>query len=327
MKKIIALLLVLSLAFCFVACKKDEPTPETPAPQGPTTQEPTMVTYKLATATISKELASRGGSKIANNFAVVIFDATGKVVAVRFDSIESAHPTVSEGAIVLDAANLVSKVEGNYKKGQMADTWGNQAKAFENFLVGKTAAEIGALEITNELVAGCTMVSTSYSSMLDMQALVVKAAASTKMVEFKVAEGTALTLGLGVDASAAFNRSGHIEFTANCAGTVLAGGKVVAAIVDSTVQTYTVADGVVTNPTTYTESKLVLGDDYGMLGGYGSQFAEWYVQAQNYANLAVGKTVAELANLSTNKTELAGVCTMASAGYKAVLVEAATNAR
>ena len=326
MKKIIALLLVLSLAFCFVACNKDEPTPETPAPQGPTTQEPTMVTYKLATATISKELTTRSSSKIANNFAVVIFDATGKVVAARFDSIETAHPTVTDGAIVL--GDVASKVESGYNGGgKMSDTWGNQAKAVENYFVGKTAAEIGALEITKELIAGCTMVSTSYSSALDLQALVVKAAASTKMVEFKVEEGTALTLGLGVDASAAFNRSGNIEFTANCAGTVLAGGKVVAAIVDSTVQTYTVADGVVTNPTTYTESKLVQGDDYGMLGGYGSQFAEWYVQAQNYANLAVGKTVAELANLSTNKTELAGVCTMASAGYKAVLVEAATNAR
>ena len=189
MKKIIALMLVLSLAFCFVACKKEEEKKEeTPAP--------VEVTYTLATATISKELSGRS-SKIANNFAVVIFDAAGKVVSVRFDSIESAHPTVSEGAIVLDATNLVSKVEGNYKKGQMADTWGNQAKAFENFLVGKTAADVAALDTTdakaNPVVSGCTMKNTVPL----FQDLVAKAFASTLKVTFKTSESITTGCGLG----------------------------------------------------------------------------------------------------------------------------------
>ena len=333
MKKIIALVLVLTLSlFAFAACggkdKGDNNDNNTD------NNTPAEKTYTLATATISKELSGRS-SKIANNFVVIVFDADGKIVAARFDSIESAHPTVENGEIVLDASNLLSKTESNYKKGQMADTWGNQIKAFENYIVGKTAAEVAALELTTTgedgkavnagLVAGCTMVSTSYSSMLDCQALVAKAAASTKKVEFKVAEGSTITLGLGVDASVAFNRSKNIEFTATCAGTVLVGDKVVAAIIDSTIQTYTVADGVVTKPATYTESKLVQGDAYGMLSQYGSTLAEWYVQAQNYANTAVGKTAADVANLSTDKIE--GSCTMYVGGYKAVLAEAAANAR
>ena len=64
-----------------------------------------------------------------------------------------------------------------------------------------------------------------------------------------------------------------------------------------------------------------------MLSDWGSKFAEWYTQAQNYANLANGKTVAELAGLSTDKTELDGICTMYAGGYKAALQKAATYTR
>lgn len=330
---IIAAIVVVALALVLVFClpknggnNNGGETPETPE----TPEDPVEKTYYLATATISKELTSRGGTKIANNFAVIVFDADGKIVAARFDSIESAHPTLVDGVVTIDEAGLKSKVESEYKKGQMSDTWGNQIAKFEDHIEGMTAAEVAELVLTDAegknagLVAGCTMVSTSYSSMLDCQALVAKAAASTKKVEFKVAEDATIKLGLGVDASAALNRSGNIEFTANCAGTVFVGETVAAAIIDSAVQTYTVAEGVVTNPTTYTESKLVLGDDYNMVA-YGGAIAEWYVQAQYYANLAVGKTAAGLADLTTGKIE--GKCTMKVDGYKVVLIEAAQNAR
>ena len=331
---IICAVVVLALALVLVLCLNNGgKTPETPNDETPGNNDtPAEKTYYLATATISKELASRGGSKIANNFAVVVFDADGKIVAARFDSIEAAHPTLADGVIVLDEASLKSKVESEYKKGSMSDTWGNQIANFEKHIVGMTAAEVADLALTDAdgknagLVTGCTMVSTSYSSMLDCQALVAKAAASDKKVEFKVAEDATIKLGLGVDAGAGFNSNNKdIDFTANCAGTVFVGDKAVAGIVDSTVQTYVVTDGVVANPTTYKESKLVLGDSYGMLAAWGSQIAEWYVQAQNYADTVVGKTVAEIADLSIDK--IAGKCTMYVGGYKAVLVEAAQNAK
>lgn len=329
---IVAAVLVVGLVIGLVLVLGGDKTPTPSTPETPETPEtPAEKTYYLATATISKELASRGGSKIANNFAVVVFDADGKIVAARFDSIEAAHPTLEGGVIVVDEASLKSKVESEYKKGSMSDTWGNQIANFEKHIVGMTAAQVADLALTDAdgknagLVTGCTMVSASYSSMLDCQALVAKAAASDKKVEFKVAEDATIKLGLGVDANAGFNSNGKdIDFTANCAGTVFVGDKAVAGIVDSTVQTYKVENGVAANLTTYKESKLVLGDSYNMVA-YGGACAEWYVQAQNYANTVVGKTVAEIAGLSTDKIE--GKCTMYVGGYKAVLVEAAQNAR
>ena len=51
----------------------------------------------------------------------------------------------------------------------------------------------------------------------------------------------------------------------------------------------------------------------------------WYAQAQAFANTAVGKTVAELADLSTDKIE--GSCSIYTGGYKAAIVRAAGYAR
>ena len=114
---IVAAVLVVCLGVVLFFVLGGNKTPETPNDETPGNNTPVEKTYYLATATISKELASRGGSKIANNFAVVVFDADGKIVAARFDSIEAAHPTLADGVIVVDETSLKSKFESDYKKG------------------------------------------------------------------------------------------------------------------------------------------------------------------------------------------------------------------
>lgn len=69
-------------------------------------------------------------------------------------------------------------------------------------------------------------------------------------------------------------------------------------------------------------TKLEQGDSYGMVA-YGGAIAEWYVQAQTYANTAIGKTVDAVAEIP--EFNVAG-CTIYVAGYKPALVAAAQNA-
>jgi hypothetical protein len=72
-------------------------------------------------------------------------------------------------------------------------------------------------------------------------------------------------------------------------------------------------------------SKKEQGDAYGMVENSDPQaIAEWYAQAQAFANATVGKTVAELDAIDA--TAVAG-CTMYAGGYKAVLVLAASYVR
>ncbi len=331
MKKILSLILVLVLALsCFTmlfAC--------TPADNGDKNNDnsdnngnndnnvPATPTYSVAIAAESVALTSRSGGKLGNNFAVVVFDAEGKIVAASFDSTEISDPTIGEdGALV--AQEIASKVESNYKKGSMAYTWGEQAVAFANFIKGKTAEEVAALDVTTEgLVAGCTMASTSYSSMLNLQALVVKAAASTKKVTFESATAD-FKLGAGMNVTVAKKwDNSAVTVTADCAGAVVgADGKVIAAVIDTIEQSYAIGADNALTLNTITDSKLALGDAYEgetpMAGG------RWYNQIAAFANTAVGKTAAEVSGLDTENVT---GCTINVTGHKVVLVKAVTNAQ
>ena len=166
MKKIIALMLVLSLAFCFVACKKEEEKKEDPTPK-----------YTLAVvADEGLGTVSKGGATVIA--LAIVFDESGKIVAARFDSAQPKF-ALNEAKTDMVAVNRVdTKVELGDNYTGMSDSWKDEAAAFEAFLVGKTAADIAALEFVVDgadagLVAGCTML----SSMPVFKALVAKAAA------------------------------------------------------------------------------------------------------------------------------------------------------
>ena len=320
MKKIIALVLVLSLAFCFVACKKNKE------------EAPTEKNYQLA---IGVALTQDEG-EVANTVAALIIDADNKIVACRIDTL-AITATLTEGLV--DAGTYQTKAEAGSAYGMLGNPygsklaeWDTQAKAFETFVTGKTQAEVNGIAVDAEgkttntdLKAGCTIAITDFIKAVD------NAFKSTKKVAFKTAD--ALTLGVsatGTVANAEDNQGNaklnELSYTADFAATAFAGGKVVAAIIDSNEATTTV-EGTEFAAVEYPGTKLEQGDAYGMLSDWGSKFAEWYTQAQNYANLANGKTAAELAGLSTDKTELTGICTMYAGGYKAALQKAASYTR
>lgn len=332
MKKIIALILVLTLSlFCFVACKKDNGDTNTPTGDetpgnnndsnnndGNTT--PTAKNYSVVIATDS---AFGKGGKVTNVGLVLVIGEDGKIVAARVDSAEPSAKLDENGALIA-VDSVESKVEkGEGYTGMQAGSWETQAKAFEQFLVGKTAAEIAALQFVVDnadagLVAGCTMKST----MPTFQALIAKAFANENKVTFSTTED--ITVGIAIDSFVKSGRGGKVTATSDLAGVVMAGGKVVACVLDSVEQSYTITDGaLVANDLAV--SKNDQGEGYtGMPAG------AWYKQAQAFANSAVGKTAAELANLETVSDALAAAgCTMknTTAGYKATIISAAEYAR
>ena len=311
MKKIIALMLVLSLAFCFVACKKDK-------------KEETTPKYTLAVvADAGLGTVSKGGATVTA--LAIVFDEAGKIVAARFDSAQPKF-ALNEGKTDIVAVDRVdTKVELGDNYTGMSDSWKDEAAAFEAFLVGKTAAEIAALEFVVDgedakLVAGCTML----SSMPVFKALIAKAAAYERKVTFETKD--AITLGLAIDTKVSGSVAAGAKINAEFAGVVIAGGKVVASMLDSAEAEYTLAIADSKLSVTlkeYKGTKNEQGDAYDAYSPMAS--GRWYAQAQAFANTAVGKTVAELANLSTDKIE--GSCSIYTGGYKAALVRAAGYAR
>ena len=340
MKKIIALILVLTLSvFAFAACgkKNNNETPDNN--QGNTNtdnnneQTPAEKTYTLSIVTDEGlKTVSKGGATVIA--LALVYDAEGKIVAARFDSVQPKFALNGEKTDMVAVNRVDTKVELGDAYTGMSDSWANEAAAFEAFLVGKTAAEVAALQFVVDgndagLVAGCTM----KSSMPTFQTLVAKAFAYERNVTFKTAETVTLGLAIDTKVSGSVAEGGKVAF--DCAAVAVAGGKVVASMIDSAEATYTLelTEGTDKsgNPTVsltvtlkkYAGTKNEQGDAYDSFSPMAS--GRWYQQAQAFANTAVGKTVAELADLSTDKIE--GSCSIYTGGYKAAIVRAAGYAR
>lgn len=301
--------------------KPEETTPAETTPAATTPAEttpdntPVAKDYKLVVVTDS----AISSGKVSNHALALVIGADGKIVAARFDCAE-IEPALDEGDNLIAQASVATKVEqgdnygGGY--GMKAGSWANQAKAFEDYIVGKTADEVASLDLT--LIAGCTMQSTTPL----FQALVAKAFASDLKVSFSTADP--ITVGLAIDSTVANSGSVTSDFT----GIVIAGDKVVATMLDSCEQKFTVEDGELVAPETPAVSKNDQGENYG--DGQSMAAGAWYKQAQAFANSTVDKTVAELADLETVSDALAAAgCTMqyTTAGYKATIIKAAGYAR
>ena len=302
MKRIISLVLLLSVcALVLASCGG-----------GSTEKE-----YTLAIGVqVTDELDE---AKVSETVATVVADKDGKIVACRIDAIDFAAE-LKDGSVVVNAP--VSKAEKGDGYGMVAwggakAEWYAQAEAFETYVVGKTLAEVKAIALgadgkptDTELTAGCTIAVTDFVLAIE------KAFASTKKVNFK-ADGD---IKAGVSAKGAIDDDGN--YVVDFAGVVTVDNTVVAAIIDSTSVTASVSvtDGALTaTASTYKGTKLELGDDYGMVA-WGGAKAEWYTQAQTFANTAVGKTVSQVSSLATEG--IAG-CTIDVEGYKVALVAAA----
>lgn len=134
----------------------------------------------------------------------------------------------------------------------------------------------------------------------------------SKEADYTLSIGTAIT-----DAEDKLSASATVA-----AVVVDADGKIVLCRLDSVDVTTTVEDGAVKS-TVADKTKYEKKDSYGMVE-YGGAELEWYEQAQNYANTAVGKATSSLSDLPV---ENVSGCTIAADPMKAVIVRAANNVR
>lgn len=271
---------------------------------------------------------SQSGASVTNTVAAVVIDKDYKIVNCRIDSIE-VKAALTEDGKVDGTKTYESKVELGDRYGMYLSPWGgsklaewdDQVKAFEEYVIGKTHEEVNAIALKDggkpedeTLTAGCTIAITDFIVAID------NAFKSGHMVGLQTRSD--FTLGVSVIANVTHKGTNTASYTADFSAVAIAGDEVLAAVIDSNEVTCTVADGEfgkITNKGT----KLEQGDNYGMVS-YGNAIAEWYDQAQAFADSAVGVNVSNLASL---KTEGIAGCTVYVGGYKQALEKAAAHAR
>ena len=305
--------------------------------------------YKLGMGVdLSTDSSKENNAQVDATVAAVVTDKDGKIVACRLDVAQSKMD-VTGGAV--DAAKTFqTKMElgddyGMVAYGNAIAEWYDQAKAFESYVVGKTAAEVEGLEtVVNEsghnvstdeaLLAGCTM------DITDFKAAVVKACNDEKGTTFT---GKDFTVGVAAitaadESTAATDSDDAVVkmYTEYAAVVVDKDGKILAALTDATQPKITADKNGQITGADFKGTKRELGADYGMVA-YGSAIAEWDAQAKAFADYTVGKTAAEVAgiettvnesghNVTTDETLLAS-CTMDISGMMAVIALAANYAR
>ncbi len=344
MKKILTLVLclcmMLTMVTVFASCGKAD--------------------YKLGMGVVvSMDSSKTGTAQVDATVATVVTDADGKIVACRIDVAQNKM-NVTDGAIEATKTfetkmelgtryGMAGKVD-NDDNGVMLE-WDAQAKAFEEYVVGKTAADIKAMttqekkghQITTDqalLDAGCSM------QITDFIAAVVKACEDEQGMAFTAKKG--FTLGVAaktvVDSAttaATATADGVVAMYTDFAAAVVADGKIVAALNDAIQPKIgmNVAGEITTK--TFKDTKRALKGDYGMAGKVDNNddgvMKEWFEQSAAFSAHVVGMTAEEVAamttqaakghDISTDAELLAAGCSMQITGIKAVVAQAATNAR
>ena len=320
--------------------------------------------YKLGMGVVvNMDSSATGNAQVDATVAAVVLDADGKIVSCRIDVAQNKM-AVADGAVEAEKT-FETKMElgdrygmANFKIDNdgngVTKEWYEQAKAFEAYVTGKTAAEVKAIETKEAaghqiavdqtlLDAGCSM------QITDFIAAVAAACEDEQGMAFK----TAAEFTLGVAASTAADESkaataeenGLAAMYTDFAAAVIADGKIIAALNDAIQPKITINTAGEIVEKAYTATKRNLKEGYNM-AAYGANMDpngdgkvyEWYIQSEAFSKHVVGMTGDEVAametaansinyQMTTDEDLLAAGCTIQITAIKAVMAKAAANAR
>ena len=200
--------------------------------------------------------------------------------------------------------------------------WNEQADAFADYVVGKTAAEVEAIGVTGEhnapdvadLAASCTM------NVVDIKAAIVEACNNAQDLGASADD----TLGLGLSTAMSSSKlptadeAGLVQTdTTYAAVTYDKDGKITSTLLNCTQAKFDVTvEGAVAPKSETIVPKMEQGDDYGMRGA-SPIGKEWNEQANAFAAYLTGKTAAEVSAIGVtgehsapDVADLAASCTM-----------------
>ena len=337
MKKFLSILLVaVMLTAVLAGCgdKKDEGKKE----DGNTTSGEQE--YKLGMGVSVSDGSKDATAQVDATAAVVITDASGKIVACYIDVAQNKMD-VSAGTVTVgqEYRTKQEKKEDYGMKGvsEIGKEWYEQANFFADFVVGKTASDVSGIETQEsgghqiatdaDILAGCTMDITA------MTEAVVKACNDDQAKTFKASATPVLGFAAETEDSSSKDPSadeaGLAAMYTTFGATAVVDGKVAAAIVDTIQPKIGFGSAGEITDFNFGGTKRELKEDYGMKGVSGIE-KEWYEQAEFFTNFVVGKTSSEISGIATEESNghqvatdadiLAG-CTMDIAGYISVLTK------
>ena len=318
-------------------------------------------TYKLGMGIVVDLNESYGNrAQVNSTVATVVLDSAGRIVLCRIDvarnqmNITDIDPakTFRSNMEMGDEYYLASYgIDANGDG--IVKEWYEQAKAFENYVVGMTADQVKAMETAPNflgyqmstdnalLSAGCTIKITEFKE------AVVKACNDDQGMTFR-AIPSSFTLGVAINSyveGTYYNDEVRIYSDFACA--VVTNGKILATLNDGIQPSVHFTDYIIDSMHFY-RTKREWKEGYNMAPAvnYGPAFdpnndgkvLEWYLQSAAFSKHVVGMTAAQVENMktvtnsigsqmSTDEILLSAGCTIQITYLKAVVAKAARYAR
>ncbi len=266
-----------------------------------------MVTDNSPSHQVDATETDEGTVELTAVAAAALVGEDGKVIKFETDTVQTKFHYTNDGTVTTEN-NTINKTKGELgaeygmlpvsSANGIGKEWNEQNDAFEKYIIGKTAAEIRAIAVTDgkatdeDLASGVTI---TISTMIEAAALAVENATDlgatandtlgfSLLSQAQVGEEGALT---------AYNHYGVVTLDKD--------GKITSSIIDASQARAKVEGNTQTaDLTAPVKTKLVLKEDYNMkaasaAAGIGK---EWYEQSIAFSDYAKGKTVAEVSGLT-----------------------------
>ena len=355
MKKLLSVLLATSmLAGVLVGCGGNKDTMESEQPSTPVSEQPSTPvseqpstpaaggSYKLGMGVVVSDGSKEGTAQVDSTVAAVILDDAGKIVSCYIDVAQNKM-SIAGGTATAGQTYLTKQEKkedyGMKKASGIGKEWYEQADFFANYVVGKTADEVAAIETVEsnahfvatdaDILAGCTV------SIPGMIEAVVKACKDEQGKSFNAESAPVLGVAVETEDSStkdpADDKAGTAAMYTTFGATATVDGTVAAAVVDTIQPKISFDTAGVPTEFKFGGTKRELKEDYGMKKASSIE-KEWYEQSSFFTDFVVGKTASEISAIqavennghfvATDADILAG-CTMSIDGYISVLSKAA----
>jgi hypothetical protein len=318
-KKVLALVLASVMAISFAACSNGGDSDIS------TNDSDATGTAKTGYAVISSISDVEDTTLTIDSVcAAVLVDTDGKVIDCKIDEAQT-KPDLTD----VDSTDLRTKLEKQEDYGMkdvspIGKEWYEQAEAFEQYAIGKTADEIAAgigedgYATDADLSAGCTI------NVAGISQAVVNAVNNAQDLGATATD----TLKLSVSTEKNYESNDtNLQYDSDYAIVTLdANGTITSCIIDASQAKCTMADGKFTVEAGEFITKKELKEDYGMKD-ISPINKEWYEQAEAFEQYAVGKTATELAGCVdadgyASDADLSAGCTIYMASIVANAVQA-----
>lgn len=321
-------------------------TPAAPAetPDAPTTPATPDAAEALltglgvvATAGSSKDAGQEDGLAQADVLmAAVLVDRTGVIVDCKIDGVQAKIVFGADGKLRTPAnTEIATKNElgtdyGMGKASPIGKEWNQQAEAFAQYVVGKTAQEVGAIAMTDGKAADADLSSSVTIHIGDFLAVVQKAVANAQDLGAMAGD----TLKLAAVTSLSSSKDAGVEDGLAQSDTTMTAATfrqdVISSCVIDAVQVnvgFSTSGMLTTDTAAQIPTKNERGADYGMAKA-SSIGKEWDQQAAAFAQYVTGKTVAEVSGIAVTEgkvtdADLASSVTVWIGAFQAILEKAA----